>query len=95
MKLVQDNLNDFNPFQEGSFLWWGAAKDYSIPSVLGGTLQDFTGIPNQWGLANLGAEPVSGYSSTPLSLPEGYLQGLEYFLTGDRTVSQGTVCWDT
>jgi hypothetical protein len=83
LKLFEDNMRDFNPFQEGSFLWWGAAKDYSIPSVLGGTLQDFTGIPNQWGLANLGAEPVSGYTSTPLSLPEGYLHGLEYFLTGD------------
>jgi hypothetical protein len=83
LKLIEDIFNDFNPFQVGSFLYWGAAKDYSIPSVLGGTLQDFTGIPNQWGLANLGAEPVSGYSSTPLSLPGGFLQGLEYFLTGD------------
>ncbi len=34
-------------------------------------------------LTNLGAEPGTGYASTPLSLPEGYLQGLEYFLTGD------------
>jgi hypothetical protein len=83
LKLIQDMFNDFNPFQVGSFLYWGAAKDYSIPSALGGTIQDFTGIPNQWGLANLGAEPVSGYSSTPLSLPGGFLQGLEYFLTGD------------
>jgi hypothetical protein len=83
LKLIEDTFNDFNPFQVGSFLYWGAAKDYSIPSALGGTIQDFTGIPNQWGLANLGAEPVSGYSSTPLSLPGGFLQGLEYFLTGD------------
>jgi hypothetical protein len=83
VKLAQDIFNDFNPFQTGSFLYWGAAKDYSIPSALGGTIQDFTGIPNQWGLANLGAEPVSGYSSTPLSLPGGFQQGLEYFLTGD------------
>jgi hypothetical protein len=83
LQLIQDNINDFNPFQEGSFLYWGAAKDYSIPSALGGTLQDFTGIPNQWGLANLGAEPVSGYTSTPLSLPGNFLQGFEYFLTGD------------
>jgi hypothetical protein len=86
LKLWEDTLgpnNNFNPFGEGSFLYWGAAKDYSIPSALGGTLQDFTGIPNQWGLANLGAEPVSGYTSTPLNLPGGFLQGLEYFLTGD------------
>jgi hypothetical protein len=86
LKLWEDTLgpnNNFNPFGEGSFLYWGAAKDYSIPSALGGTLQDFTGIPNQWGLANLGAEPVSGYTSTPLNLPGNFLQGLEYFLTGD------------
>src|ERR1700740_3656285 len=83
LKLWEDTLgpnNNFNPFGVGSFLYWGAAKDYSIPSALGGTLQDFTGIPNQWGLANLGAEPVSGYTSTPLNLPGNFLQGLEYFL---------------
>ena len=86
LKLWEDTLgpnNNFNPFGVGSFLYWGAAKDYSIPSALGGTLQDFTGIPNQWGLANLGAEPVSGYTSTPLNLPGNFLQGLEYFLNGD------------
>jgi hypothetical protein len=93
VKLWEDTLgpnNNFNPFGVGSFqdfmgsfLYWGAAKDYSIPSALGGTLQDFTGIPNQWGLANLGAEPVSGYTSTPLNLPGNFLQGFEYFLNGD------------
>jgi hypothetical protein len=86
LKLWEDTLgpnNNFDPIGVGSFLYWGAAKDYSIPSALGGTIQDFTGIPNQWGLANLGAEPVSGYSSTPLSLPGDLLQGLQYFLNGD------------
>ena len=33
VRLVQDNLNDFNPFAQGSFLYWGAAKDYSLPSA--------------------------------------------------------------
>ena len=59
MTLAQDILDDFNPFQTGSFLYWGAPADYSIPSAIGGTITDFTGIPNQWGLANLGAEPVA------------------------------------
>ena len=81
--LGQDILNDFNPFQTGSFLFWGAPTDYSIPSALGGTITDFTGIPNQWGLANLGAEPVGGYSSNPLDVPGGLAQGLQFFLTGD------------
>jgi hypothetical protein len=81
--LGQDVLDDFNPFQTGSFLFWGAPTDYSIPSALGGTITDFTGIPNQWGLANLGAEPVGGYSSNPLDVPGGLVQGLQFFLTGD------------
>jgi hypothetical protein len=81
--LGQDILDDFNPFQTGSFLFWGAPTDYSIPSALGGTITDFTGIPNQWGLANLGAEPVGGYSSNPLDVPGGLVQGLQFFLTGD------------
>jgi hypothetical protein len=81
--LAQDILDDFNPFQTGSFLYWGAPADYSIPSAIGGTITDFTGIPNQWGLLNLGAEPTAGYSSNPLDLPGGLAQGLQFFLTGD------------
>jgi hypothetical protein len=81
--LGQDILDDFNPFQTGSFLYWGAPADYSIPSAIGGTITDFTGIPNQWGLLNLGAEPTAGYSSNPLDLPGGLAQGLQFFLTGD------------
>ena len=42
-----------------------------------------TGIPNQFGLANDGAEPLSGYSSNPLDLPSGLAQGLQYFLDGN------------
>jgi hypothetical protein len=82
-KLAQDISNDFNPFQTGSFLFWGASADYSIPSAIGGTITDFTGIPNQWGLENLGAEPVSGYTSNPLDLPGNLAQGLQFFLNGD------------
>jgi hypothetical protein len=84
--LAQDISNDFNPFQTGSFLFWGAPTDYSIPSALGGTIQDFTGIPNQFGFPAeqvLGAEPVSGYNSTASDLPGFLAQGIQYFLDGD------------
>jgi hypothetical protein len=86
VKLAEDISNDFNPFQTGSFLFWGAPTDYSIPSALGGTITDFTGIPNQFGFPAdqvLGAEPVSGYSSTASDLPGGFAQGIQYFLDGD------------
>jgi hypothetical protein len=33
-------------------------------------------------LLNLGAEPLSGYSSNPLDLPGNFAQGLQYFLDG-------------
>jgi hypothetical protein len=82
LKLGEDVVNDFSPFEEGSFLYWGASTDYSIPSAIGGTITDFTGIPNQFGLLNLGAEPLSGYSSNPLDLPGNFAQGLQYFLDG-------------
>jgi hypothetical protein len=83
VKLVEDMFNDFNPFQTGSFLYWGAPVDYSIPSAIGGTITDFTGIPNQWSLLNLGAEPVGGYTSTPASLPSGLAEGLQFLLNGN------------
>jgi hypothetical protein len=89
LKLGEDVVNDFSPFEEGSFLYWGASTDYSIPSAIGGTITDFTGIPNQFGLLNLGAEPLSGYSSNPLDLPGNFAQGLQYFLDGAGTDSNG------
>jgi hypothetical protein len=87
VQLFEDNMNDFNPFVTGSFLYWGAATDYSIPSAIGGTIEDFTGIPNQWGLLNDGAEPSTATTSTVLNLPSDSLQGLEYFFTGQGGVA--------
>jgi hypothetical protein len=86
VKLGEDFTNDFNPFVEGSFVYWGAPTLYSIPAAIGGTIQDFTGIPNQFGFPatqQLGSEPVSGLTSNPSDLP-GYLaQGLGYLLNGN------------
>jgi hypothetical protein len=85
-QLFNDDLNDFNPFATGSFLYWGAPTDYSIPTAIGGTIQDFTGIPNQFGFPAtqvLGAEPISGYNSNPLDLPGYFAQGLGYLLNGN------------
>ena len=90
LKLAVDFENDFSPLEEGSFLFWGAPTDYSVPTGIGGVIEDLTGIPNQFGLANDGAEPLSGYSSTPLDLPGGLAQGLQYFLDGNGgTVGNG------
>ena len=49
LQYTKDVLYDFNPFVQGSFLYWGLPTDYSIPTAIGGTIQDFTGIPNQFG----------------------------------------------
>jgi hypothetical protein len=87
LTLGKDIVYDFSPFEEGSFLWWGAATDYSIPTAIGGTITDFTGIPNQFGFPadqTLGSEPLlTGYTSNPLDLPGGFAQGLQYFLDGN------------
>jgi hypothetical protein len=87
LTLGKDIVNDFSPFVEGSFLWWGAPTDYSIPTAIAGTITDFTGIPNQFGFPidqPLGSEPLStGYTSNPLDLPGGFAQGLQYFLDGN------------
>ena len=86
LTLGKDIVNDFNPFVEGSFLWWGAPTDYSIPTAIGGTITDFTGIPNQFGFPadqTLGSEPLTGYTSNPLDLPGGFAQGLQYLLDGN------------
>jgi hypothetical protein len=80
--LGNDLSTNFNPFVTGSFLYWGAPTDYSIPSAIGGTIQDFTGIPNQFPLANFGAEPVSGYTTTPSSLLTGLPEGGRYLAQG-------------
>lgn len=82
IQLEFDEINDFNPFETGSFLYWGAPNLYSVPSALGGTLQDFTNIPNQFPLANYGAEPISGYTTGPSSLLPGLQEGGQYLQQG-------------
>jgi hypothetical protein len=92
-QLGQDLSSDFNPFATGSFLFWGAPTLYSIPAAIGGTIQDFTGIPNQFinpdinpipdiGWQPLGAEPITGYTDGPSSLLTGLPTGFEYLGQG-------------
>lgn len=80
--LTYDFNYDFNFFVEGSFLYWGAPSLYSIPDLIGGELQDLTGIPNQFLLPNDGAEPLSGYTDTASSLLPGLEQGFQYLAHG-------------
>jgi hypothetical protein len=83
--LFSDFSNDFNPFITGSFVYWGAPTLYSIPAAIGGTIQDLTGIPNQFGFPAdqiQGAEPIWGPTAGPSSLLTGLPQGFEYLLNG-------------
>ena len=85
LNLGQDFANDFDPFVTGSFLYWGAPTLYSIPAAIGGTIQDLTGIPNQFGFPAdqpNGAEPVTGLTAGPSSLLTGLPQGIQYLLNG-------------
>ena len=79
------NYLDFNPFVQGSFLYWGAPTLYSVPAALGGIVQQFTGIPNQFLIAPwqpYGAEPITGYTAGLPDLVEGLPQGFEYLAKG-------------
>jgi hypothetical protein len=83
--LFSDFSNDFNPFITGSFVYWGAPTLYSIPAAIGGTIQDLTGIPNQFGFPAdqvQGSEPSWGLTAGPSSLLTGLPQGFEYLLNG-------------
>jgi hypothetical protein len=81
--LGYDILYDFTPFETGSFLYWGAPTLYSIPSLIGGMLlHDVFGLPNEWLLANHGAEPLSGYTSGPQDILPGLAQGFQFLLHG-------------
>jgi hypothetical protein len=80
--LFTDYKTDFNPFETGSYVYWGAPTAYTVPSLIGGLVQSATGIPNQFPLPNEGAEPVSGYGDTPSSLLTGLPQGFEYLVHG-------------
>jgi hypothetical protein len=83
-KLGQDLINDFDPFVEGSFVYWGADSLYSIPSVIGGLVHDVSLglIPNEFVLAGNGAEPVDGSSQGPAQLLGNLEQGLQFLLHG-------------
>ena len=79
------NYLDFNPFVQGSFLYWGAPTLYSVPAALGGIVQSFTGIPNQFLIPPwqpYGAEPITGYTAGLPDLVEGLPQGFEYLAKG-------------
>jgi hypothetical protein len=84
VKLGGDVLNDFDPFIQGSFVYWGAPTLYSVPSSIGGLVHSFTLglIPNEFVLANNGAEPLSGYTDGPSSLLPGLAEGFQYLLNG-------------
>ncbi len=89
VKLGQDLSNDFDPFIQGSFAYWGAPTLYSIPSVIGGLVHSFTLglIPNEFantaiGWPANGAEPLSGYTDGPSSLLPGLAEGFQYLLNG-------------
>ena len=83
-QLGQDIFNDFDPFIQGSFVYWGADTLYSIPSLINGLVHDVSLglIPNEFELLNNGAEPLSGYTDGPGSLPQGLANGLQFLLTG-------------
>jgi hypothetical protein len=81
--LAYDILYDFTPFETGSFLYWGASTLYSIPSLIGGMLlHDVFGLPNEWLLANHGAEPLSGYTDGPQDILPNLAQGFQFLLHG-------------
>ncbi|MGH3562694.1 MAG: hypothetical protein ACRDTN_13070, partial [Mycobacterium sp.] len=43
---LQDVVNDFNPFVDGSFIYWGAPTMYTVPALLAGLVSSLTGIAN-------------------------------------------------
>jgi len=83
--LGQDYLNDYNPFVTGSFLYWGAPTLYSVPALLAGLVQNFTGIPNQFvgipGWYGAGGDPTGG-TAGPAYLLTGVPAGFGYLAQG-------------
>jgi hypothetical protein len=89
VKLGQDLLNDFNPFIQGSFLYWGAPTLYSVPALIGGLVNTFSLglIPNEFantaiGWPANGAMPFDGYTMGPASLPGNLAEGFQYLANG-------------
>ncbi len=81
--LAYDTNYDFNFLTEGAFTFWGASSLYSVPDLIGGAIKDLTGIPNQFLLPNLGAEPLSGYTDSYAQLLPNLAQGFQYLVQGD------------
>ena len=86
-----DYLNDYNPLVQGSFLYWGAPTLWSVPALLAGLVQNFTGIPNQFigigewqGNADTGGGGIPSWGATagPASLLTGVPAGLLYLAQG-------------
>jgi hypothetical protein len=85
IQLGVDYQNDYNPLATGSFLYWGAPTLYSVPALLAGLVQNFTGIPNQFLIApwnNAGGIPPGGADAGPADLLAGVPAGFEYLAKG-------------
>ena len=78
LALGVDYLNDYNPLVQGSFLYWGAPTLYSVPALLAGLVQNFTGIPNEFvGIGSWSAQAGScdGKDAGPANLIAGVPAG--------------------
>jgi hypothetical protein len=92
-----DFFNISNLFQTGSFLYWGAPTLWSVPALLAGLVQNFTGIPNQFietpqwqgeidpaepgGVAS-GGQPSWGPDAGPADLLHGVPAGIDHLVRG-------------
>ena len=97
LTLGEDIVKDFSPFEEGSFLWWGAPTDYSIPTAIGGTITDFTGIPNQFGFPADQRSAPSPFRDTPPTrwTCRAASRRASSISWMGMEGPQATVCWDT
>ena len=83
--LGKDVLNDFDPFIEGSFVYWGADSLYSIPSAYRWTgPRRLVGLDSKRIrlLPNNGAEPIGGYTDGPAQLLPNLETGFQYLVDG-------------
>jgi hypothetical protein len=85
LKVPVNYLNDYNPLVTGSFLYWGAPTLYSVPALLAGLVQNFTGIPNQFvgigAWSGAGGDPTGG-TAGPAALLTGLPAGVVYLAEG-------------
>ena len=85
LKVPVNYLNDYNPLVTGSFLYWGAPTLWSVPALLAGLVQNFTGIPNQFvgigAWSGAGGDPTGG-TAGPADLLTGLPAGVVYLAEG-------------